>query len=79
MIKKITNEELLKDLEITQREFFAYKSISEGFERLYILHEKEGGAYVRFCKNEYMKYDKKNKECARLLEKIVKIKNERGI
>lgn len=79
MVKKISNEQILKDLEITQRECFAYNNISEGFERLYILHQKEGGAYVRFCKNEHLKYKEKHNECTRLVEELIRIKNERGI
>ena len=79
MVKKITNEQILKDLEITQRECFAYRNISEGFERLYILHEKDGGTYSKFCRREHLKYHEKYNECNRLVEELIRIKTERGL
>lgn len=79
MVKKISNEQILKDLEITQRESFAYRNISEGFERLYLLHEKDGGAYPKFCRGEHLKYYKKYNECNRLIEELIRIKTERGL
>lgn len=79
MIKKVSNEQVLKDLEITQRERYSYRSIAEGFERLYLLHEKDGTAYAKFCKNEHLKYVEKYKECCRLVEELIRIKTERGI
>ncbi len=79
MVKKISNEQILKDLEITQRECFAYRNISEGFERLMVIHEKDGMAYSRFCRSEHIKYNEKYKECNRLLEELIRIKTERQI
>ncbi len=79
MIKKITNEQLLKDIDITQRESYAYRSISEGFERLMLLHEKDGMTYSKLCRIEHLKYHEKYKECLHLLEALLKIKENRGL
>lgn len=79
MNNKISNSQLLKDIEVTQGESQAYKNIANGFGRLVVIHEKEGTRYASFCKKNQLEYEEKYAQCMILLSELHKIREQRGL
>lgn len=76
--KNITDEELLRDIENTRNEMYAYSYLHKGFTALSNLPEADDIDKKLFY-NESVKYFKKQNECLEFLRMLNSMKIERGI
>ena len=77
--KKISDGELLADIENTQLEMRAYSKLDDGFYVLSRLPEniQSGQGNVHFMKSR--EYSHLFSECSKFLEKLLALKDERGL
>lgn len=75
---KISNEELLNDIELTGKELEAYQKIADGFRTLATLPENAGvnASLHNFQAN---KYRNSERDCAAFLKQLHALKAERGL
>jgi len=76
--KKVSNEELLADIELTGQELEAYRKISGGFRTLASLPEN-AGASARMNNYQADKYSEYEIQCAKFLKSLNILKAERGL
>lgn len=74
-----TDEQLLEDIRLTEKELDAYSKISEGFAILATLPEavKDGGAKMHHQK--HMLYMATERRCNEFLGRLRALKEERGL
>jgi hypothetical protein len=77
--ENISNEQLLKDINITEQELSAYDSLYKAFRILAHLPENVGSSMERVYNFEYEKYLNLANECNRFFNKLNDIKSERGL
>ena len=77
--KKVSNEQLLTDIDHTEIEVAAYGKLCSGFFDLSQLPENEESGNSRLQAFESHKYATLQKECTAFLEKLLALKTERGL
>jgi hypothetical protein len=75
----VSNEILLQDIEVTQKESDAYNEISHGFHVLATLPENQGATEGKNCLMNEQKYKDLERRCLQFLNKLIAIKKERGL
>jgi len=75
---EVSNDVLLRDIHNTELEVKAYKDLAHGFFVLSQLPENEGWQSSEYA-HEYNKYSTLEKECRVFLDKLYRIRQDRGI
>ncbi len=74
----VPDEELLKDIELTRKEYKAYRDIAFGFQALSELPENQDGHAGMYC-FEHIKYIDLYERCYKFYEKLCELAEKRGI
>ena len=77
--KKVSDEQLLLDIELTHKESDAYSKLTEGFGILTDLPENKESGKSDFYKMEYYRYSSANNGCVKFLRQLYALKAERGL
>lgn len=77
--KKISNELLLADIDITRKEMRAYGMLTEGFEMLASLPENQGNGQSNMHYFQASKYRQAMADCDKFLNTLLELKKERGL
>ena len=75
--KKVSDEELINDIHLTEMELDAYRKLSEGFVVLSKLPENKDRSSLYYF--EHIKYENSRSQCKKFLQNLYKLANERGI
>ena len=75
---EVSNDVLLRDIHNTELETKAYKDLAHGFFVLSQLPENEGWQSSKYA-HEYNEYSTLEKECRVFLDKLYRIRQDRGI
>ena len=78
-MKKVSNEELLADLELTKKELLAYGKLHEGFSILATLPENIRSGKANLYASKSRAYHSHEQGCAKLLHKLQDLKLKRKI
>ena len=75
---KISNDQLLKDIVLTEKELEAYQKIADGFRALAMLPEN-AGTQAKILNFKADGYRNSETACAEFLKKLHALKTERGL
>jgi hypothetical protein len=78
-MEHISNEQLLKDIDLTERERDAYLKLCDGFLTLAGLPENIESGESRMCTAQHYKYSGLATMCSTFLDQLLAIKKERGL
>jgi hypothetical protein len=74
----VSNEQLLIDIENTERELDAYYNLQCGFLVLSNLSENKGSTNFKYY-SFHSEYSRLYEECNEFLQELLELKNERGL
>jgi len=75
---EVSNDVLLRDIHNTELEVDAYRDLAHGFFVLSQLPENEGWQAAKYSR-EYEEYQTLRQECRVFLDKLYRLKSDRGI